>query len=89
MIEVRVGEAEFGEARGEPVGAVGFAEGRRGDGDDLALPAPELLLVEVQPVKGAVDGAVGGEGSDARVGGGGGGRRHEAASPPCMTNVSS
>src|ERR1700761_528048 len=88
-VDVRVREPEVGEAFGEPGGAVGFAEGRCGDGDDLAVPALQLELIEMEPVKGAVDGAMGGESGDASVGGGSGGRRHEAAPPPCRTTASS
>ena len=50
-------------------GAGFFVERRRGNGEELGLPAAELQFVEVQPAEGAVDGGVGGEVGDVPLGG--------------------
>ena len=93
IVEVDVREAEFCEAGGEPAGARGFPERRRGDREELAVPALKLLLVQVHPREGAVNGAVAGECGDAAVGERGGHRRASlgfAAGPalrPCPAGL--
>ncbi len=71
LIDVDVTEAELGETGGEPGGAGGLPERGGGDGQQLELPEAHLGLMQVQPMKGAVDGKVGGEARDAMLGEGG------------------
>ena len=70
VIEMDVGEAEGAEVLEEPGGSGVFAEGRRGDADDLQQPSTQLRLMQVQPVKGAMDRGEAGEAGDALMGGG-------------------
>jgi hypothetical protein len=42
-------------------------EGRRGDGEELELPAAQLRLMQVQPLKRPMQGRIGGERGDASV----------------------
>ena len=67
-VEMRVVETKLAEAGEEPGGAGGFGERRSRDGEQLQLPAAELRLVQMEPLEGAVDAAVGGEGGDAGQG---------------------
>lgn len=68
-IDVRISEAEFGEAVEEPGGARGFAEGRRRNGKNLHEPAAQLRLVQMQPVERAMHSGVRGELRNAEIGG--------------------
>jgi hypothetical protein len=79
VVEMAVCEAELMEAVKEPGGAGGFVEGWGGNADDVELPLAELWLVEVQPVKGSVDGGEGCQAGDAALGGGGGGHQDSAS----------
>ena len=67
VIDLGVAEAEGAELAAEPDGADVFVKGWGGDGEEFELPAAELQLMEVKPVKSAVDGGVGGEVSEAAL----------------------
>ena len=69
VVEMDVGQAELLEALEEPGGACGFSEGWGGNADEFQLPLAELGLVEMQPVKGAMDSGEGCEARDAALSG--------------------
>ena len=65
---MHIAEPELAEALEEPGRAGALAEGGRRDGEHLQQPLPQLRLVQVQPMEGAVDRGQGGEPADALVG---------------------
>src|ERR1700721_4266381 len=76
---MNVGKAKLVEAVEEPCCAGGFSEGGGGNADDVELPLAKLRLVEMQPMKRAVDCGERGEMCDATLGGGGGGHQYSTS----------
>ena len=68
LIEVHAAQSQLEKASGEPGSAGGLPEGWGGNGKQLELPEAHLGLVQMQPVKGAMHGEVGGEARDAVLG---------------------
>jgi hypothetical protein len=54
-IDCGLSEADEGELREQPGGALGFAEGRRRDADQGALPVHEQAVVKVKPTEGLMN----------------------------------
>ena len=74
-----IGEAEVVEAVEEPGCAGGLVEGWGGDVDEFELPFADLGLVEMQPVKGAMNCGESGEMADATLSGGRGGHQYSTS----------
>src|SRR6185312_8528157 len=69
FVQMNIAQTKLDEAVEEPVSPGRLPEGRRGDADHLYLPLPELRLVQMQPVKGAMDRGQLGKAGDTLMGG--------------------